>query len=251
MARTPATTEAKDPKPLDGSDQLALAAYNQNSETFRSLNGQMWQIPLIAMTLTGGLWFGVASISKDTGLWLLRPGLLLLAGVGDVLLIIVLERLRHVMSAYLDWLEGACPRGFVAAKRKGLHSPRVVKFCFQVMLGFAAATSFVLFLAAMATRIAEPSPKSVVAWYDAHALELADGYEGLDAAQTHPRLFQMLEGVKGAQILDVGAGSGRDAAALSELGHHVTAVEPSPAMLRLAKGLHPGNDVLWMSDALP
>jgi SAM-dependent methyltransferase len=247
------TAEQDSPKPLDGSDQLALAAYNQNSETFRSLNGQMWQIPLIAMTLTGGLWFGVASLSKESTLWFLRPSLLLVACLGDILLIIILERLRHVMGEYLHWLRAAHPRGFVVAE--GEHwwnSPKIVKTCFQIMLGFAALTSFVLFIGAMTTTTVQTSSqKSVLAWYDAHARELADGYEGLDAAQTHPRLFKMLQGIKGARILDVGAGTGRDAAALSELGHHVTAVEPSVAMLRLAKGLHPGNDVLWMSDALP
>jgi len=36
-------------------DASKLAAYNQNSENFRSLNQLMWQIPLIAMSLTGGL----------------------------------------------------------------------------------------------------------------------------------------------------------------------------------------------------
>ena len=254
--RKPKVTPAPSPPvtQLDPTDQLALAAYNQNSETFRALNALMWQIPLIAMTLTGGLWFGVASISKDSGLSFLRPGLLLLAGVGDVMLIIILERLRHIIGEYLLWLDAAHPRGFVAAEGKGLKSRKVVKVCFQIMLGFAAMASIVLFGGTMASTLADPTgtqPRSVVDWYDAHARELADGYEGLDAATTHPRLFEMLRGVKGARILDVGAGTGRDAAALAGLGHHVTAVEPSAAMLRLARGLHPGNDVQWMSDAMP
>lgn len=237
-------------------DALTLAAFNQNSETFRALNALMWQVPLIAMTLTGGLWFGVASISRESGLAFLRPGLLLLAGVGDLLLIVILERLRHIIAEYLQWLSEAHPRGHVAADGdRWWNSRRVVKTCFQIMLGFGAAVSFVLFYFTMMTTTtddpAKSTSKAIVAWYDAHARELADGYEGLDAAQTHPQLFEMLGGVRSASILDVGAGTGRDAAALAGLGHRVTAVEPSSRMLRLAKALHPGNDVAWLSDAMP
>lgn len=241
--------------PLDPTDQLALAAYNQNSETFRALNALMWQIPLIAMTLTGGLWFGVSSISKESGLTFLRPGLLLLAGVGDLVLIVILERLRHIIEEYLKWLGAAYSRGHVAAKgKRWWNSSKIVKTCFQVMLGSAAVISFVLFGLTMLTKTDDPAkatPKAVVAWYDAHARELADGYEGLDAAATHPKLFEMLRGVKGARILDVGAGTGRDAAALAGLGHQVVAVDPSAKMLRLARSLHPGNDVQWLQDAMP
>lgn len=252
---TPRPPEPAALSPLVAGDELSLAAFNQNSETFRALNALMWQVPLIAMTLTGGLWFGVSSISKDSDLAFLRPGLLLLAGVGDLLLIVILERLRHIIGEYLRWLNAAHPQGHVAAD--GDHwwnSRKVVKTCFQIMLGFGAAVSFVLFSLTMVTKIEDPArstPTAVVAWYDAHASELADGYEGLDAATTHPKLFAMLRKAKGATILDVGAGTGRDAAALAGLGHHVTAVEPSSKMLRLAKALHPGNDVLWVSDAMP
>ncbi|MGC5796114.1 class I SAM-dependent methyltransferase [Sphingomonas sp. NFX23] len=51
--------------------------------------------------------------------------------------------------------------------------------------------------------------------------------------------------------MDIGAGTGRDAVALAALGHRVTAAEPSSKMLRLAKALHPGSGVVWVSDALP
>jgi 2-polyprenyl-3-methyl-5-hydroxy-6-metoxy-1,4-benzoquinol methylase len=231
-----------------------LAAFNQNSETFRALNSLMWQVPLIAMTLTGGLWFGVASIAKESGFSLLRPALLGLAGLGDLLLIIVLERLRHIIAEYLGWLKTANPDGFVAADGRGLKSKKVVKTCFQLMLGFAAGISFVLCWNAMATILHDPAkatPKTVVAWYDQHARELADGYEGLDAVTTHPKLFEMLRGIDGARVLDIGAGSGRDAAALAALGHKVTAVDPSLKMLRLARALHPANDVEWLADSMP
>lgn len=241
--------------PLDGNDPLALAAYNQNFENFRALNSLMWQIPLIAMTLTGGLWFGVSSVPKEAGLSFFRIALLGVATVGDLLLILVLERLRHIIGEYLVWLGAANPRGYVAATgNRWFNSSKTVKLSFQIMLAFATGISFVLLLVMMFSPTDDQpkaAPASVVAWYDAHALELADGYEGLDAAQTHPELFAMLRGATGLQVLDVGAGTGRDAAALAGLGHHVTAVEPSSAMLRLAKALHPGQDVRWLQDAMP
>lgn len=252
---TSSTAQVVPATSLDAADQLALAAYNQNFETFRALNALMWQVPLIAMTLTGGLWFGIASLSKDSGLTFLAPGLLLLAGFGDILLILVLERLRHIIGEYLRWLGAAYPRGQIAADGPKLwNSRKVVKTCFQIMLLSAAIISFVLFGKAMTARTDDPAtttPQSVVAWYDAHAGELADGYEGLDAATTHPKLFEMLRGVEGARILDVGAGTGRDAAALARLGHQVVAVDPAARMLHLARSLHPDNDIRWLQDAMP
>jgi FkbM family methyltransferase len=41
-----------------------------------------------------------------------------------------------------------------------------------------------------------------------------------------------------ACVLDIGAGSGRDAAWLASLGYEVIAVEPSAAMVREAQRIH-------------
>jgi SAM-dependent methyltransferase len=92
---------------------------------------------------------------------------------------------------------------------------------------------------------------TAVAWYDAHAEQLADGYEDLDAVQAHPQLFELVRDAPPLRVLDVGAGTGRDAAALSCLGHEVTAVDPSRKMLRLARALHADRDIAWKRDALP
>jgi SAM-dependent methyltransferase len=238
--------------PLDKDDALALAAFNQNFETFRALNALMWQIPLIAMTLTGGLWFGVSSI-KDMPT--MRSGLLLLAGLGNLGLMVVLARLRHIIGCYLTWIESAYPRGYVPAKGTDWNTrSETVKRTFQLMLLSAAIISFVLFGGSMTELIHNEqldARTKAVAWYDTHAAYLADGYEGLEAQETHPRLFAALAGSKPLRILDVGAGTGRDAAALSALGHQVTAIEPSAKMLRLARALHAGNDVAWVADGMP
>ncbi|KAA6213864.1 class I SAM-dependent methyltransferase [Streptomyces albofaciens JCM 4342] len=54
-----------------------------------------------------------------------------------------------------------------------------------------------------------------------------------------------------ARIADIGAGTGRDAAALAARGHTVLAVEPVPELRALARGLHPSPSIHWLSDALP
>lgn len=133
-------------QPLDGHDPLALASYNQNFETFRALNALMWQIPLIAMTLTGGLWFGVSQVDAAIEL---RLGLLALAALGDMGLIVVLARLRYILERYLKWLNAAHPRGFVGAEgNKWYNAPETVKRTFQVMLFCAALISVVLLVLA-------------------------------------------------------------------------------------------------------
>ena len=70
-----------------------------------------------------------------------------------------------------------------------------------------------------------------IAWYDRHGSTLVDTYESLDFTATHGWLLDLLPERRGL-ILDVGAGTGRDAAGLAALGHEVVAVEPSSSMLR-------------------
>lgn len=142
----PAAPEASATQRLNGKDPLDLAAYNQNFETFRALNALMWQIPLIAMTLTGGLWFGVSRVESAQEL---RIGLLTLAVIGDLGLIVVLARLRYILGRYLAWLEAANPRGFVSAPGVNWRNgPETVKQAFQVMLFCAAVISVILLVLA-------------------------------------------------------------------------------------------------------
>ena len=93
-------------------------------------------------------------------------------------------------------------------------------------------------------------PHDSIAWYDAHAPEIAPGYEAIEAAELHGWLADLLPPA-GATALDVGAGTGRDAAWLASLGFDVVAVEPSAAMRAQAVALHPDAGVRWLDDALP
>lgn len=231
---------------------LQLAAYNQNWETFRTLNNLMWQIPLIAMTLTGGLWFGVSAV-KDVPYF--ASGLLFLACCGNIGLMLTLRRLRYIMARYLVWSHTTYPAGHVSAPGQGWFTGNeTVRYIFQVLLGLAAAVSFVLLIVTMTTNepyLPESEGRQAIAYYDRHAIELADSYEGISFANTHPSLVQMLTGKPPLRVLDVGAGTGRDAAAIAQLGHQVVAVEPSAQMLKLAQALHRDDDITWVSDTLP
>ena len=52
-------------------------------------------------------------------------------------------------------------------------------------------------------------------------------------------------------ILDVGSGSGRDAAWLTEMGHEIVAVEPADKLRKKAEQLHPHPSIQWINDSLP
>jgi len=74
--------------------------FEQDCQDFRSLNGFLWQIPVIVSTLTGGLWFGAAKIGDSS---FIQASLFLLAGISNLCFIIVLWRLRGgVMEPLLE-----------------------------------------------------------------------------------------------------------------------------------------------------
>jgi SAM-dependent methyltransferase len=89
-----------------------------------------------------------------------------------------------------------------------------------------------------------------VAWYDANAEAAVARHEETTAETIHGWLMDWLPGKSGT-ILDVGAGTGRDAAWLASKGHEVVAVEPSAAMRDAAVRLHPDMGIRWIDDSLP
>ncbi len=73
-------------------------------------------------------------------------------------------------------------------------------------------------------------------YYATHAPEVADYYDRWPSAlSAHLRLAF----APGARVLDIGAGSGRNLAALCALGYDVYGVEPSPEMREQALQRHP------------
>ena len=89
-----------------------------------------------------------------------------------------------------------------------------------------------------------------VAWYDANANIVAPRYEGVTATSVHGWIEDLLPGAP-ATALDVGAGSGRDAAWLDSRGLDVIAAEPSGSMQEAGAELHPDATFRWVEDRLP
>ncbi len=91
---------------------------------------------------------------------------------------------------------------------------------------------------------------NAVDWYDAHAEAVAAVFEKGTFESVHGWLLHLLPS-RPATVLDVGAGSGRDAVWLSAEGYEVVAVEPSRSMRSVAGRLHPDASVCWIDDRLP
>ena len=86
--------------------------------------------------------------------------------------------------------------------------------------------------------------------YAEEADDLFVRYEALSAPETHAH-WRHLFPAPPVQTLDIGAGTGRDAAWLTSLGHSVLAVEPVAAMRLRAAKLHPEPQITWLEDSLP
>ncbi len=88
-------------------------------------------------------------------------------------------------------------------------------------------------------------------YYDRHAPRLAATYESLEAARLNAWFRNCLPAAP-ACVLDIGAGSGRDAAWLTSLGLDVVAVELSAAMVCEARQHQPESPIHWIEgDSLP
>ena len=90
--------------------------------------------------------------------------------------------------------------------------------------------------------------KSAIKYYK--ATELIKKYEKLCPKKLNDWLLSYIPNDP-SSILDIGAGSGRDSAWLSDLGHDVVAIEPSSAMRLEAQQLHSNKGIRWLDDSLP
>ena len=86
--------------------------------------------------------------------------------------------------------------------------------------------------------------------YAEQADELVARYEGIDFPAKHQAVLPLLPAAP-ASVIDIGAGTGRDAAWLAERGYRVVAVEPTEAMRSRAMALHPTPAIEWIDDSLP
>ena len=88
----------------------------------------------------------------------------------------------------------------------------------------------------------------VVKFYNEHAKKLSARYEEISFEKIFDDVIPILP--EPCTALDIGSGSGRDAAWLSKKGYKVTAIEPSDKMNSLAQKTHPEN-ITWVNDSLP
>jgi protein-L-isoaspartate O-methyltransferase len=86
--------------------------------------------------------------------------------------------------------------------------------------------------------------------YAEEAPELLKRYESISFADTHRTVVHLIP-KEPCRILDIDAGTGRDAAGFAAMGHRVVAVEPTEEMRRGAITLHPSPLIEWLDDSLP
>ncbi|MFF4774152.1 class I SAM-dependent methyltransferase [Microtetraspora fusca] len=89
-----------------------------------------------------------------------------------------------------------------------------------------------------------------IAGYRNEADVLAEQYESVAFSEVHGDTSELFP-ARPSRILDIGAGTGRDAAALAALGHRVAAVEPTLELRGHGQRLHADQPIEWIDDHLP
>ncbi|MFL9896394.1 class I SAM-dependent methyltransferase [Paraburkholderia sp. RL17-381-BIF-C] len=86
--------------------------------------------------------------------------------------------------------------------------------------------------------------------YAEYAAALANDWRKISFRDHHQPVLHLIPTAP-SRVLDVGAGMGRDAAALAALGHSVVAVEPVDELRAAAIKFYPASSVVWLDDSLP
>jgi SAM-dependent methyltransferase len=86
--------------------------------------------------------------------------------------------------------------------------------------------------------------------YAEQAAKLIERYESITPEEVHEKILHLIP-ESPCRALDIGAGSGRDAAWLAAKGHAVVAVEPTAEMREAGMRLHACPRIEWVDDGLP
>ncbi|MGW5279381.1 class I SAM-dependent methyltransferase [Streptomyces collinus] len=87
-------------------------------------------------------------------------------------------------------------------------------------------------------------------YYAQRAESLGQRYGSVTFEEVHGGVLDLLPPGP-ARALDVGAGTGRDAAALARRGYQVMAAEPVRELREVGQSLNPCVNVRWIEDSLP
>ena len=86
--------------------------------------------------------------------------------------------------------------------------------------------------------------------YADEAPALLKRYEARSSLEAHAEWLHLFP-PRPCSVLDIGAGTGRDAAWMAQQGCTVVAVEPTRELRVGAQALHPEPGITWLDDALP
>lgn len=86
--------------------------------------------------------------------------------------------------------------------------------------------------------------------YAEHARSLFLRDEALTFASKHHAVFHLLP-TEPSAVIDIGSGTGADAAWFASQGHHVVAVEPTDELRLPSRALHSSKTIEWVADSLP
>ena len=86
--------------------------------------------------------------------------------------------------------------------------------------------------------------------YSEEAEELLVRYESFSFDDVHSDVLHLLPRPPGV-VLDIGSGTGRDAAHFAKMGFCVVAVEPTDELRLPASSNHPSPSIDWIDDSLP
>lgn len=86
--------------------------------------------------------------------------------------------------------------------------------------------------------------------YSEQAEQLVSRYESIPFAVKHRAVLHLIPRAP-CEVLDIGAGTGADAAWFADAGHRVVAVEPTAELRNAGMALHSKSPVEWLDDSLP
>tara|TARA_B100000780_G_C21122099_1_gene454609 strand:- start:2984 stop:3487 length:504 start_codon:yes stop_codon:yes gene_type:complete len=128
----------------DENNKREQLCYQQNFEQARSLNEQMNRVPVLAVTVTGGLWFGAGVVDGVDEM--IRFLLVLLAGFSNLALIFALTRIRDVFQSYMEKVQAFYPDAYASGKPQEPKAPFLQGYSmitmYRLVMSIAALFSF-------------------------------------------------------------------------------------------------------------